>query len=240
MISNINSRSTIADVNSTTSSILNELTNYDFTTDLYLTGLIEVISTTNLDLTQAIKEKAVISVLGPKDEKRDFALRGVFSLVRAYLYSPDEEIRAAAGVINNVLDKYGLETTELGYSSESSSINAMLSDFEKPEIAAAIAKITTLQPLITALKNSQVDFEDAVVEQTEAQVQFEKKLSATKLREEVRTMINNELKVYFNAMKQARPELYMAAADVIEAIIENNNSTVRNRCKSTDEQEQKE
>ena len=126
MIAKIHSRSTVADVNATASALLNELNKHDFSADLYLAGLIENLTNSNIGLTDAIKEKFSSSDLCLKDEKRDFALRGLFHEVRANLFWPDSEVVAAAEVVNGVIGKYGIDTVNMAYATESANINAMV------------------------------------------------------------------------------------------------------------------
>ncbi len=67
-------------------------------------------------------------------------------------------------------------------------------------------------------------------------IEKEKLRSATKLREVIRTQINNEIVVYLKGMVLSKPGQYKDCAEVVAKVIETNNSKVRNRGKKHNEE----
>jgi len=54
---------------------------------------------------------------------------------------PDAAISKAAMVVAVELDKYGFETIDMAYATESASINALVQDLKKPDVEEAIASL---------------------------------------------------------------------------------------------------
>lgn len=229
MIKKVDSRSSIEDVSTTTTSIVNDFSQRDHTCDPYLTAQTNQLINYNRLLTQAIKETAAGSILFPIDSKRDGTVRVIFYENKAKLHWPDENISGAAQIVMNELDKYGLETIKMSYSSESANINALLEDFKKPEVAAAIQVLPGMQSLVDQLKIDQKEFETSYLVHVGQKIENQELLSATKLRFIIRDIINKHIVVYLNAMSQALPDEYKECADVVATIIEENNQLVRNR-----------
>lgn len=113
MIPKINAKSRAGDVSATATSILNDLSKRDFSADPYMTLQIGKLTVSNDLMTEALKEKAANSILGPIDEKRDDLLRVIFLEVNAKELWPVATISEAALVVADELDKYGFETINM-------------------------------------------------------------------------------------------------------------------------------
>lgn len=240
MVISIHSDSRSSDINSVATDTLKDFSRRDFYVDAYLTGQIVRLTENNNLLTDAHKEKKAESVLGPKDEIRDEALRVIFYEVEAKKRWRDAQIKEAAKVIDKELDKYGFETINLAFSTESTNINALLKDLNKPKVVEAISMLPGLNVLISHLKEAQDDFHEAWIEFVDLQLANEKTLSATKLGKLVRNQINRELVIYLQGAANAKPEVYKECFDVITEIIEINNNKVRNRKGKSDDKSSEE
>lgn len=104
-------------------------------------------------------------------------------------------------------------------------------------MAEAIASLPGLSDLIQQLDGAQQEFETAFLQFVDLKIEKEKLSSATKLRTVIRAQINNELIVYLNGMVLSMPDTYKDCAEVVEMVIDNNNSTVRNRLKKPGEEQ---
>ena len=144
MRNTIFSKSRATDVSATATSMLNDFSKRDFTTDPFMMAEIATLRGNNDLLTEALNEKAALAVLGPVDEKRDNALRVIFYEVNAKKLWPDEAIKSAAARVAVELEKYGFKTIDLAYATESANINALLVDLKKPEVVKAINKLPGL------------------------------------------------------------------------------------------------
>ena len=237
MIPKINARSRAGDISAISTSILKDFTKRDFSADPFMKSQNKKLTGNNKLMTEALNEKAAQSILGPIDEKRDDMLRVIFHEVNAKELWPDASISKAATVVAVELDKYGFETIDMAYATESASINAMLQDLKKPDVEEAIASLPGLGDLIKQLKAAQQEFETTYLQFVGQKIEKGKLLSASKLRTVMRTQINNEIAVYLNAMALSMPDQYKDSAEVIKMVIDNNNIKVRNRLKKPGEEE---
>lgn len=231
----IHSRSKASNVSPTVTLMLQDFSKRDFSTDPYMTVQIDGLKHDHDLLKAAMNEKKAQSVLGPLDEKRDNLLRAILYLNLAKTFWPDERVKAAAEVVRKELDKYGFETIRLAYDEESASINALLDDLKKPEVVEAVRKLYGMELLINTLGEAQKEFEAAALEFVGIKIGESKLLSATKLTRKMIKQLNDDLLPYLVSMEKSKPDLYKDCAEVIRAIIENNNSKVRNRAGGSDE-----
>jgi hypothetical protein len=236
MILKINSKSRTSDMSATATSILIDFSNRDFSNDPFMTALVGKLTGNNALMTEALKEKAAHSILGPIDEKRDNLLRAIFHEVIAKELWPNETVSNAAARVAVELDKYGFETIDLAYAAESANINALVQDLEKPEVVDAISNLPGFSELVVQLKAAHQEFETAFLQFVGLKIEKGKLLSATKLGKVMRFQINKELVVYLNAMALSMPEQYKECTEVIAVIIETNNTKVRNRLNKPDEE----
>lgn len=240
MIPKINSKSRASDVSATSTSMLNDFSGRDFSTDPFMTVQIGKLIGNNDLLTEALKEKAAHSILGPIDEKRDNLLRAMFHEINAKELWPIATVSESAACVALELDKYGFETIDMAHATESANINALLKDLKKPEVVDAISNLPGFSDLITQLEAVQQEFESAFLQFVDVKIAQGKILSASKLAKVMRLQINKELVLYLDAMALSKPKQYKQCADVIEVIIESNNSKVRNRLKKPGDESQTE
>ena len=238
MITLINYRSTIEEINTTTTSILNTLAACDFSEDQYLVQTIKDISSLNQKMTETLKEEIVRSTLAPLDAVRDQSARVIFLEIKAKLLWPDKEIVAAAKAVQKILDNYGMEMLNLSYSAESSNINALLDDLKKQNLVPALKKLHGFDTLIVQLEKDQKVFEFAFQEYIARKAEQSKMLSAGKLGEMVKNQINKELSKYLDVMSNVKPGIYADCYSKIETIIKDNNAKVKARLSKLKEKEE--
>jgi hypothetical protein len=76
------------------------------------------------------------------DERRDNAVNGISQLVLAYTYHYDETLRKAAGHLDTNLKLYGAGIARMNYQAETTTITAILNDWNtKPELTNAAASL---------------------------------------------------------------------------------------------------
>ncbi|TLX75191.1 hypothetical protein E9993_09830 [Labilibacter sediminis] len=231
MTTSILSRSSVAQINSTSTSILNTLTTYNFTEDTYLSEQINRLLQSNNQMTEALNENTPNNFLAAKDKKRDNAVRVIFYEVKSKALWPDPTISEAANKILNILDNYGLELINFGYATESAHINAMLQDLKNRDLASTIDTLPGLQILVDQLEIAQDEFETSYQEYISQEVERKDLLSAGKIGDIIIHQINKELLVYLTAMSRVKPEMYGECTQKIETIIKENNDKVRAKTK---------
>lgn len=207
----------------------------DWSSDNYLSGVLQRLITEQNKLSFAIKQDKATSALEYADENRDKPVSGLYNLVMGYRYHPDESISTAANTIHLVIDKYGLSNiTEANYAQESALIESLLKDFEADNAKTAIALLPGVAELIATIRTAQDNFTSAFLTYTEEKANNNGKQSATKIKAAVLKLINNELVIYLRAMSIAAPDTYGNFAAATAQIIADNNDKVRRRITKKD------
>ncbi len=229
-IEKLSHRSYNGEVATVSEGIVKTSENYDWSTDTFLTKLLEKANTESQKLSIALMQDRAVSELESKDETRDKALRAIFNLTEGYLYHPEETISAAAQTVNSVFDKYGLtDLIEANYAQESALIESLLKDMEAEQVKAAIDQLPGIAVSITNVRTSQNDFTESFLAYAEEKAKITNKETATKLKLALVKLINNELVIYLRAMTIAAPDTYGDFAAATAQIIADNNEKVRKR-----------
>jgi uncharacterized protein YjgD (DUF1641 family) len=232
LIKKISSNSRNSEVSTLLTLMLKAFAKSDWSSDPYLTPIIEMANTTNTSLIEALKRLKAYSQMAEKDRIRDMAIRALFNLVEGYTYIPIEEIKEAALVVENVLEQYGLSIQNEDYAEESADIKSLLNDLKQPDILAILPKLQGVPETITVLSTAQKDFEDVALQQAEGESVKKDLASASKLKKKIIKELNTNLVGYMNTMAKVNPDTYKATAQTIAELIENNNELVKRRRKT--------
>ncbi|NQU51599.1 MAG: hypothetical protein HQ522_03575 [Bacteroidetes bacterium] len=238
MIEKLIASSRITEVDTVSTKTSGAFAKTTLNTDLNLVEINTLLVSTTQKLTIAIKRSQFESVLDEKDEVRDIKIRAIYYLLFGLLHHPEPEISAAAQVVLNEFEKYGLAMVSEGYGVESSHVSSMLTDFAKPKVQTAIALLTGVAQLITELEAAETDFEQASIAYDEEKAKEGVLESASVVKKEVVIIINEKLLVYLNAMVLVNAATYSEFAQTVAQIIADNNTAVKKRRnKNTDTDE---
>ncbi len=234
IIRKINSTSRNGDMSALLSLILKVIAEKDWSADLYLTPIIQIMSLNNIALTEALKRLKIYSRMAEQDLVRDMAIRTLFKLVEGYVHIPIAEMKEAAKLVNTILEQYGLSIQHEDYAEESADIESLLNDLSKADIVIAIAKLQGVPETIDSLNKAQKDFENLALQQAEGESAKKDLASATTLKKEIIVEINTNLVGYMNTMAKVKPDIYAATANTIAELISKNNELVKRRKKSNE------
>jgi len=118
------------------------------------------------------------------------------------------------------------------YATESSLIDSLLLEFGKADLQASIALLPGLSQLIDELSTIEAEFEEAQLAfQTEKATNGNKE-SATEIKKELLTVINEKLVVYLRAMVMVDETKYGAFVGVVSQIIDDMNVIIKKRKKT--------
>ncbi len=238
MIEKMMTTSRTTDVHGSTRLLNNAFQQSGLTEDPTLKPMYTAINDRNTSLGDAIDRSKAQSVLAGKDDVRDAADRAVGYLVKGYTYHPDESIRNAAMVVDEVFEKYGFAVTKEGYVTESSHLVSMLGDFAAPKVQAAITLLSGVPENIASLQAAQDDFENTQTEYAEELAEEDNLLNATSLKKEVLTLINDDLVVFLRSAERFQTATYGTFAATVAKIIADNNEAVKKRSKKDDKDEE--
>jgi len=231
MINAIHTRSYIEDINMLATAIINTLKSVGFSTDVYMNMQLNKLIKNNENLTEAIKNINTNSNLSEKYIARDNAYRALYFETKVKKMWFDKKVIHAATMVLNVIEKYRSESIHPSSPIQSSHLNGLLGELDKPEMKAAILQLPSINTLIEQLITRQKDFEANYGANTELQIEENKLLSASKLKRGILKQINTELILYMNAMLKAKPEVFKIPAEQINALINEHNKKIRARGK---------
>lgn len=201
----------------------------DWSFDTHLTEYFNSLKEENAKLKTAINYSKAESDLEAKDELRDEGVRGINHMLAACLKFANVEMKTAAVNVDNVFKKYGVEIVKDSYVTESSLINSMLEDFSTSEMQAEIAKLPGLSILIAELTTAQNNFETARVAFETAMANEGTKESATKLKQAVGIIFNENIVGYLNVMAKLDAAKYKEFALAVGTIIKDTNEQIKKR-----------
>ena len=231
MIQKLMTNSRVTEIDAVSIRIIGAYKNTGLSSDAHLVKIFSELESESANLTIAINRMKADSKLEVKDEVRDDKVRASYYLVMGYLHHPDAAIKAAAQEVEKTFDNYGLKITDESYATESSLVNSLLADLAKPKLQAAIATLSGLAEVITALQAAQTDFEQTRIAYEEEKAKEGTLENATAIKKEVTTIINNKLVVYLRAMLMVDEATFGNFTRTIAEIVADNNEVVEKRSK---------
>lgn len=182
-------------------------------------------------ITEAIRRDRALSDLEDADAMRDKAVTAIFKIVDGYAHIPVAAMSEPAERVQKILSNFGLAITRKNYATESSLIEAMLTDFRQTDIGADISELPGLEQAVTVLHDTQSDF-------TEKRVMYEKTKAAEKLGENaimlkkpLVELINSKMVPYLEAMQLADPAKFSGIASGAAQVIADTNTAIEQRTK---------
>ncbi len=181
-------------------------------------------------LTAAINRSITQSELADLDAERDKCFRNIGICLQATLILNNSSLQTDAERVNAIYNRYGVKITGLNYAAESSQIASFLKELEALN-GGEIQMIPNLGYHISSLVTAQKTFEQKQKAYTDAVVQERGQESATDLKPQVISVINNNMVSYHNALAQFKDEAFQRIAANIDQIINEANALTRSRSK---------
>lgn len=200
--------------------------------DIYLERMFEELQSLNDSMIPAVKRSKAVSNLDEKDKARDEKLTAIKYLLQGFLHHPDEEIVDAARDVEYVFRQYGINIAYKSYVSESSLIYSLLGDFAHPRLQSSIEKLSGLSHLIKDLSNANNAFEEAAVELQKKRAEEKQTKTASEIKLEILSIINNKLVVYLRAMVLVDEAKYGMFAGTLGQMINDTNLYIKKRKKT--------
>nr|WP_321453377.1 DUF6261 family protein [uncultured Carboxylicivirga sp.] len=219
----------VSETNGLTLQLTEAFVKDEWNTDSYLQNLFSRIKTSNQKLGEAIKRDKTESELAELDDLTDKAVTNLHGLTKGYTFHPDKAIYTSANKLLKLIDKYGLEVKAKSYLEEYPLLNSLITDSRAGEYADCIAALPGCDIRFTELETSVNTFTDKQNEFNKAKDSEQNLASASVIKKELLKIINDELVLYLNAMRQANSQTYSTLADYIGNRINQSNVAVNNR-----------
>ncbi|PKQ64832.1 hypothetical protein BZG02_02990 [Labilibaculum filiforme] len=235
MIPKLSYKTRTTEVNSTSENLGLTYKKQNIKEDNYLTDLFTNLQNKSDLLRTAINRSKAESNLDAKDVMRDEKVQALYYLLLGAMHNPNAAISAPAAKLYDVFIKYGLKMTQKSYMIESSLVESMLEDYEAVDLQADIAAVLGCAELIAHIETAQNDFKTANIAWEEAKSKEGLTVSATKIKKEIITFINDNIVVYLKAMNLAKNAVYGELAQNVSQIINDTNQSVKRRTKMGEE-----
>ncbi|WP_075602470.1 DUF6261 family protein [Saccharicrinis aurantiacus] len=180
-------------------------------------------------LIEAISRNKAESELEELDNKRDKLYSSIRNMVSAYQMHPDQGIANAAKQVDAIIDNYGSELNNLGFSAQSAQLKSYFADFKKPEISASIAMLPTVGDMVTALETQEDEFITSQHNYKDAINKVEQNSNASALKKELVAELNNKLIPYLRLVQAMDDADFMEPCEKIANKVSAANNVVKQR-----------
>jgi len=235
MIPKLISKSRTTEVNTVSDNLIMAYKKQVWENDAYLVSTFGKLQTESDLLRTAINRSRAESILDTKDVIRDEKVKALNYLLLGSIHHPSAIIKSSGEKLSAEFTKYGLKMIHESYAIESSLIESLLQDFSAPELKPDIKAISGCAEVIDELRAAQDDFKTANFTWEEEKAKDGLTESATKIKKEVLSIINDKIVVYLKAMELANQEVYGELAQTISQIIGGMNEAVKRRAKKEEE-----
>lgn len=237
MIPLLMSASRNTEVDGTTTQIIKGYSATSLNTDTNLEKIMNPLKAKSVLFSVAIRRLKEKSEQKTNDEIRDGRITGLDFLLLSSSHSPNDEIKNAAIDLLEIFEQYGLKMKDESYTSESSLIKSLLTDYSKPKALSNIALVPQCAEYIAVLQAAQDNFEATRLSYETAQGEEGTLENATETKKEVVELINGQLVPYLNVMAQLDDATYGPFARTVAEIIAANNEVVKKRRKKDEPEE---
>lgn len=198
--------------------------------DVFLKTTMGEIETLSEQLTIAIKQDKVLSLLDEADSARDEALKAFGKIIDGYCFFPIEEKKQTATELATVFAKYRKTISTENYETESSLIESLLTDLAADSAKKAIGVLDGVAETIVSIREAQNTFNKVDDEYTAARQA--KGRSASSYKKPLLKLINENLRKYLEVMLMTTPDTYADFAGKVEEEITTINDKVKARSKN--------
>lgn len=196
--------------------------------DAYLHNVMADMKSLSERLLDAFRNHRLITSLENHDAHRMRCVSALVNLKRGYDKIPDESIQSHWTELRPVFENY-LSAIQAGnYQSKTALITAMLRRLSEADIVSHLEGLVDLKTAVDKLREAQKTFDSSLLEY-QLQLQKDKTLSATDLKDEIVEYINQKLVVHLEAKCNEDLATYAAFARLVDAQIRAENAKVRRR-----------
>ncbi len=199
------------------------------TVDPHLETMFTLLTPQADDLSIAINHHKVKSRQAEMDLIRDAKFKGVHALVSGYQFHPNPVICKASIPVLKLFEQYGLSMINASYVVETALMDSLLGDLKEKSVAEHIENLPGVSQLIEELEESEIAFESSRLNFNLAKSQEEQLKTATEIKMELLSAVNDRLVLYLRAMAMVDEVQYGAFARVVAQIITDHNRAVKKR-----------
>lgn len=176
----------------------------------------------------SLRNNRLINSLEVQDTHRNRCVSALVNLKKGYDKLSDETVQSHWTVLRPVFENFLSSIQEGNYQSKTALITAMLRRLSEDDIVSHLEGLVDLKTAVDKLRDAQKTFDISQLEY-QLQLQKDKTLSATDLKDEIVEYINQKLVVHLEAKCNEDLATYAAFARLVDAQIRAENAKVRRR-----------
>ncbi|MCR5660397.1 MAG: hypothetical protein K6G25_13870 [Bacteroidales bacterium] len=176
----------------------------------------------------SLRNNRLINSLEVQDTHRNRCVSALVNLKKGYDKLSDETVQSHWTVLHPVFENFLSSIQEGNYQSKTALITAMLRRLSEADIVSHLEGLVDLKTAVDKLRDAQKTFDNSQLEY-QIQLQKDKTLSATDLKDEIVEYINQKLVVHLEAKCNEDLATYAAFARLVDAQIRAENAKVRRR-----------
>ena len=176
----------------------------------------------------SLRNNRLINSLEVQDTHRNRCVSALVNLKKGYDKLSDETVQSHWTVLRPVFEDFLPSIQEGNYQSKTALITAMLRRLSEADTVSHLEGLVDLKTAVDKLREAQKTFDSSQLEY-QLQLQKDKTLSATDLKDEIVEYINQKLVVHLEAKCNEDLATYAAFARLVDAQIRAENAKVRRR-----------
>lgn len=197
--------------------------------DEHLNALVEAVENTKDMLFEAIKKELVREGIKHESSLLRERLASLTHYIDSFKYESDAEVKAAAMALKRQLRNYDT-FNRMDVHSRLTEVQAMLRDFDTPEIQVHVAKIPSLSNRIANVRTAMEALLNRLVVLEELRGEAKPSKSKVELKREAADKLER-LVVYLDGMAYKDPDAYGKEYGVVSGIIANINNTYKTKAR---------
>lgn len=176
----------------------------------------------------SLRNNRLINSLEVQDTHRNRCVSALVNLKKGYDKLSDETVQSHWTVLRPVFENFLSSIQEGNYQSKTALITAMLRRLSEADIVSHLEGLVDLKTAVDKLRDAQKAFDNSQLEY-QIQLQKDKTLSATDLKDKIVEYINQKLVVHLEAKCNEDLATYAAFVRLVDAQIRAENAKVRRR-----------
>ncbi|WP_421920678.1 DUF6261 family protein [Marinifilum sp.] len=220
------------DTGSVSTEIIDESKKRDWEFDLYFKGVLDTTETESnhlLAITGEVRKLSYTKSLKDLDKKFDRNFLYSKNLAVAFTYSPVELIAKNASIIMDKFDAHNNQLHRLGYGKQIYLSKSLINDFKEKDLKEVVDSIPVFAESLLELEKVNNELDAIYKLSKDEKSAIEDLLPASKQKNVVMDLINDEILPYLNVMSKKDPEHFEEFAQLVFIYIDDTNTAIRTR-----------
>ncbi|WP_321515226.1 DUF6261 family protein [Marinifilum fragile] len=229
------------DTGSVSTEIIDEAKKRDWEFDPYFKGVLDTTETESnnlLAITGDVRKLTFTQSLKDMDKKFDRNFLYSKNLAVAFTYSPVELTAKNASIIMDKFDAHNNQLYRLGYGKQIYLTKSLVEDFKEENLKAIVDSIPVFAESLVELEKINNELDAIYKLSKDEKSAIDDLLPASKQKNVVMDLINDEILPYLNVMSKKDPEHFEEFAQLVFTYIDDANTAIRSRMTKSEKEKE--